>query len=220
MRFLCLHGMGENGRVFEAQTAAIRHRLGPDHTYEWLDGSVPTDMAPGLETVAMPSDEFLMYVDDSQESRVRLLAHLQEFVAAEGPFDGLFAFSHGASCGATLLLHELQKNPQAAPFRCAIFFCGGPPEDPKMLLEGDRRVVDAATDGEVLDLPTAHIWGRNDHRYAFGPQLSSLCSSANREVFVHDGGHEIPGPRDPEDVRQAVQVIKRTLARATADESV
>ena len=48
MRFLCLHGMGTNSRIFEAQTAAIRYLLGSEHTFEFIDGAVPTAMAPSM----------------------------------------------------------------------------------------------------------------------------------------------------------------------------
>ena len=40
MHFLCLHGRGTNGRIFEAQTAAIRQAVGSGHTYEFIDGGV------------------------------------------------------------------------------------------------------------------------------------------------------------------------------------
>ncbi|KAH8432809.1 uncharacterized protein LDX57_010438 [Aspergillus melleus] len=178
-------------------------------------------MAPGLEALATPEDEFLMYVDDSLESRVRALSDMKEYITDEGPFDALLAFSQGASCGASLLLHlerEYRKRGgPASPFKCAVFFCGGPPEDPRDLELGVARIMDARVDGEVLDLPTGHVWGRNDDRYGYGPGLSALCCGDKREVFVHEGGHEIPGVRDPEGVLKAVQVVKRTLARAEVD---
>ena len=46
MRWLCLHGMGTNSRIFEAQTAAIRYAMGQEHSFEFVDGAAPAKMAP------------------------------------------------------------------------------------------------------------------------------------------------------------------------------
>ncbi|KAL5041371.1 hypothetical protein BDW71DRAFT_217901 [Aspergillus fruticulosus] len=210
MRFLCLHGMGTNGKIFEIQTAAIRHSLGDRHTYEWLDGPVTTQMAPGIGDMVSEHDEFLMWADDTEQSQALALTELLEFTENEGPFDVLMAFSQGAGCGATLLIHLIQlqqcRGSEAVrlPFRCAVFFCGAPPlQQPGCELKE-----------EIIDIPTAHIWGRNDTLYHYGPELSRFCKAASRETLVLDGGHEIPGPRDMTAVATCVQVIRRTLMRA------
>ena len=57
MRFLCLHGMGTNSRIFEAQTAAIRYLLGSEHTFEFIDGAVPTPMAPSMLSLCAVSSK-------------------------------------------------------------------------------------------------------------------------------------------------------------------
>jgi predicted esterase len=167
-----------------------------------------------------------MYADDkSRESCVRALEDLENFLQEEGPFDGVMAFSQGAGLAASLMIHRSQqahKFPEGSsslPFRFAIFFCGGVPEDPAPVSsgEGTRRLLSYDEDGEIIDIPTAHIWGKNDDLYpTFGPVLSKLCAQNEREDFVHDGGHEIPGPKDPKAVARTVQIIKRTLARAAA----
>ncbi|QMW47219.1 hypothetical protein G4B11_010698 [Aspergillus flavus] len=177
-------------------------------------------MAPGLEGLVSLHDEFFTYADHTEESGAKTLRDLERLVEEDGPFDGIMGFSLGARCAATLLIHQIrcsQALKASQPvFRCAVFFCGGAPEDPTALLSsGDRRVMCFETDGEVIDIPTAHIWGRNDHRYHYGPQLSKLCNISNREVYVHDGGHEIPGSRDPVATAKAARSIKRTIARAS-----
>lgn len=53
MRFLCLHGMGTNSRIFEAQTAAIRHNLGSQRTFAFSDGAVPVQMAASMSYFSM-----------------------------------------------------------------------------------------------------------------------------------------------------------------------
>jgi hypothetical protein len=95
--------------------------------------------------------------------------------------------------------------------KCAIFFSAGVPRDPET-----GRLMDAAVDGEVIDVPTAHIWGKNDNLYpSFGPVLSLLCKANMREIYVHGGGHIVPGARDMEAVKNCVSVIRKTTELAT-----
>ncbi|PWY83832.1 hypothetical protein BO94DRAFT_586880 [Aspergillus sclerotioniger CBS 115572] len=208
MRFLCLHGMGTNARIFEHQTAAIRQSLGSGHTYEWLEGAVKTQMAPGIQDLVSLDDEFLTYVNDTPESQRQAMTDLEHFIAGEGPFDGLMGFSLGAGCGATYLLDHLQQGGKGRPpFRCAVFFSGAPPLQAKSASPGPRLLI---------DIPTVHVWGLNDLAYGYGPALSRWCNAEQREVVLHEGGHEIPGPRDPLALARTVQAIKRTLAKAAA----
>jgi len=223
MRFLCLHGMGTNSRIFEAQTAAIRYLLGSEHTFEFIDGAVPTSMAPMIEPFVSSSDESLQYVDvSSRESCQKGLQDLDAYVTEEGPFDGVMAFSQGAGLAASLIVHRAQQDVDQArlhpAFDCAIFFSGGIPENPRTLLsEEPRSWLQFEEYGELIEIPTVHIWGRNDRIYPnFGPVLSRLCKGAEREELVHDGGHEIPGAKDMDTVEAAAKLINRTLERTKA----
>lgn len=125
------------------------------------------------------------------------------------------AFSQGASLAATLMIRRFQQNPGGQidpPFKCAIFIAGGIPGDPAALEQGTIRRLDHATDGELIHVPTTHIWGANDRqRPTFGPVLSRLCNAALRTVYVHDGGHEVPGPRDQLALTNTVKAIQRTI---------
>lgn len=147
---------------------------------------------------------------------------LEEYITEEGPFDGVMAFSQGAGLAASLLLHRMQQDPEKAllypVFRCAIFFSGGVPEDPKGLMGGGpRRLMRLEDDGEVINIPSVHIWGRNDELHPdFGPVLSRLCRTSQREEHVHDEGHVIPGPKDHVAVQKVTKLIKRTIERAEA----
>lgn len=181
---------------------------------------------PGVDLISGRDDEFLQYGDQSSpESYSKAIRDLEAFLDEEGPFDGVMAFSQGAGLAASLMIHKLQQAPREAQlrpvFRCAIFFSGGVPEDPSILLAGDveRRLMCFEEDGELIGIPTAHIWGANDHLYpTFGPVLSKLCHSGQRADFIHQGGHEIPGPKDPDGVLNAIRVIKRAIQRADEDQ--
>lgn len=180
----------------------------------------PTNSHQGIDALASPDDGFFKYVDHaSQASFTKVLDELEEYIAEAGPFDAIMAFSQGAALAAAIIIRKLQQEPiqqRLYPiFKCAVFFCGAVPGDPSVQLEEHKRLLDPEKDGEIIDIPTAHIWGGNDQLYpTFGPILSRLCKQTIREDFVHEGGHEIPGVKDPEAVAKSIRAIKRTIERA------
>lgn len=48
MRFLCLHGMGTSGRIFEAQMSQIAAAFSGQHEFCYIDGSVETEALAGM----------------------------------------------------------------------------------------------------------------------------------------------------------------------------
>lgn len=176
-----------------------------------------------IEPFVSPSDEFLQYVDvSSRESCQKGLQDLDAYVTEEGPFDGVMAFSQGAGLAASLIVHRMQRDVDKArlhpAFACAVFFSGGIPEDPAALLSDEPRTwIQFEEYGELIEIPTVHIWGRNDNVYPmFGPVLSRLCKGAEREELIHNGGHELPGAKHMDTVEAAAKLIIRTLERAKA----
>ena len=195
MHFLCLHGMGTNSRIFEAQTAAIRYTLGSQHTFKFLDGAVPAQMAASMsycppypilytggcvqkpilmyiaaiEPFVSASDNFLQYVDEqSEESCRKALSDLERYIVEDGPFGGVMAFSQGAGLAPSLLIHQMQKDAYEAClhplFRYAVFFSGGVPKDPRAERgEGSTRLMWWEDDGELIGIPTLHVWAGMIH---------------------------------------------------------
>lgn len=166
-------------------------------------------------------DEFFQYAEEtSAESCLKAIDDLEDYVRSDGPFEGVMAFSQGAGLAATLMIRKYKKDPigqRLSPlFKCAIFFCGAVPEDPCVVAQGNvRRLMRAEDDGEVIEIPTAHIWGKNDQLYPnFGPVLSGLCKKSVRAHLLHEGGHEVPGPKYPDALKDAVRCIERTIKRA------
>ena len=97
--------------------------------------------------------------------------------------------------------------------RCILFwwYSGGP----ALYQRNEIRLLDPRVDQEVIKIPTAHIWGANDKLYpSFGPVLKDLSVSDLRQEFVHQGGHDIPGPKDRNGVSNSVRIIKRTIEKA------
>ena len=181
-----------------------------------------------MESFISPEDsEFLKYADEtSAESCRNAVSDLEQYLEEEGPFDGVMAFSQGASIAATLLiLHKHRQSQRTGiypPFRCAIFFSGGVPENLRDYLADEdtymkQKLIDYEKDHDAIEIPTAHSWGGKDSLLRlsmFGPGLSKICRPQVREEFVHEHGHAIPGAGDPAAVEKIVRIIKRTIDRA------
>ncbi|KAI0133843.1 serine hydrolase FSH [Xylariales sp. AK1849] len=232
MRFLCFHGRGTSAKIFEMQTARLRQEL-DDHEFIFIDGPVATEPGPGANAV---SDEYYGYFGsdfyDLDQHR-ELLAGLVDFVGTYGPFDGVMGFSEGAVVAAMLLVED-ERRPFGG-FRCGVLFSAVPPLDPDGIASGVARCVDAATDGVVLSIPTAHIWSNGgpmeeEHQRMRSPlaaiwaqeadaarlheSMVQLCDERNRQVCLHDLGHDVPGARSARGMSGAVRAIERTIEAA------
>ncbi|KAL4785498.1 serine hydrolase-domain-containing protein [Aspergillus varians] len=174
MRFLCLHSAGTNSKIFDARTAALRSELEGDHTFEFVEGTIPHPKATATERYATSDDEYYAYYDpDSSTSFQTALMHLQSYLAVEGPFDGVLAFSQGVSLVSALLL---DRSLTRVPFRCAVFICGRPPPIPTVYV---RSPMDPINPKGAEDL-----W--------------ELCQPEMRWGCVYDNeeGYEVPGATD------------------------
>ena len=165
----------------------------------------------------LEEDEYLEYFDDTKLSTIRYaIDELDSFISNTGPYDGFIGFSQGAMVAATLIV-EKQQQKQPLPFKVAIFLCGGRAADPNRLeRDEDVRWMDFEHDGEIINLPTAHVYGRNDDRAPlFGPKLSKFCVKALRSDYEHEGGHDIPGVKDKAGLEGMVKCIQAAIDRAS-----
>jgi len=198
--------------------AALRYALGDYHTYEYAEGVLKTDMNPAIRGYFPESDDYFEYFKEGDpQSCLKALVDLGKFVDIEGPFDGVIAFSQGASVAASLMVQRSQQNPteKGDPvFKCAIFIGAAIPCDPIALQQGHIRPVLYESDGLVIHVPTTHIWGKRDESL-YPSQLAKLCAEENRTIYVHGGGHEVPGPQSEEAVlRDSVRFIRRSISKA------
>lgn len=181
-----------------------------------------------------PSDEeanetYFAYFDANEAAGTgtAALAQLDTYLAAEGPFDALLGFSAGATLIATWLAmrhSEPQGSKKYCSIRCAVLFSAIGVYDAESLARGHVRLVQSAGDEEedrgsgdhkpLIGVPTAHIWGREDSLAAEAAGVTALCEADGREVYIHRGGHEIPGVKDRQGVKAVVKIIRRTIARA------
>lgn len=133
---------------------------------------------------------------------------LAEYVASEGPFDGVLGFSQGATLAATLLARKMSPS----PFAFAVFICAGPPLSPHHLDIGMVQYHDPADGGEILMLPATIIVGARDTGRDGSIKLAECCQKGTRSLFEHERGHEIP--QQKEVTQQMAAAIQRTIAHA------
>ncbi|KAF4980590.1 hypothetical protein FDECE_17850 [Fusarium decemcellulare] len=230
--------------MFEMQTAnttptlaaSIRKELA-EHDFVFINGSIPMSRCPGDDdATACEVADHLKYGYLGELTEVSqyqdLLSGLIGVVQSQGPFDGIMGFSEGGIVATTLLLEDARR--PYASFKCGILFSAAPPLDPDELWQGHIRSLDPEKDGTALHIPTAHVYSHEIGTTAQHVQsplsglwaecgwilpehvhgsLARLCDNA--EVFVHDRGHQVPGPRDYQELRGALRAINRTIERAS-----
>jgi len=121
------------------------------------------------------------------------------------------AFSQGASLAGALLLDRVKSC--TLGLRCAIFLCG---RDPFNELGGAGSILSPTVHGGhgLIEMPTAHIWGIDDKTEpGQASALSELCRIERRHIYIHTGGHEVPGPRDHDGLVESANTIRRMLAQ-------
>ncbi|KAJ3579027.1 hypothetical protein NPX13_g1547 [Xylaria arbuscula] len=175
MKFLCLHGIGTNNQV----------------------GTAIFKMQTELEHLSSASSHHYAYYDlTSEASFISALDNLESYIETEGPFDGVMAFSQGAGLVAMLLVRRQYLRPEdPALFRCAILFSPVHVYDPVAYLErGEVQVLESMAPGiKLTPIPMVIVYGNEDDRKKECQAALAICDPDLLSVFVHDGGHEIPG---------------------------
>lgn len=67
------------------------------------------------------------------------------------------------------------------------------------------QMYHSSVDNVRIEIPTVHIFGRQDKWRLHSKDLIKLCWKKLATVFEHDGGHEIPKPAS-EDICDAIEV--------------
>ncbi|KAI1253821.1 hypothetical protein MGN70_004216 [Eutypa lata] len=129
MKFLCLHGMGTNASVYEAQLAPIRAQMDPADEFIFVEGLTECRPAEGVSNFF--SGPFYCYYNKPTVECLQAAYDLiQEIVEEEGPFHGVFGFSQGGALAASLLLHHQKVAPYSPSlFNFAVFTCASLPFD-------------------------------------------------------------------------------------------
>ncbi|KAL4784901.1 serine hydrolase FSH [Aspergillus varians] len=218
MHFLCLHGFGTNSKILEMQTAALRYELGDGHTYDYAEGIFTQELAPEVQHLGTNDAAAYSYFDVSPGAdSLKPVQDLEDFIATEGPYDGVIAFSQGIMVASTLVIHNIQKG-KPVPFKCAVFFSPrmGPLDVGVTSRAGSAVEVNPSTLPGIIPFPSALIWGDQDPDQAKAREIRELFVPEMLATYVHPGGHEIPGAGANDALIRCVNVIRRTIDAATA----
>ncbi|CEL08735.1 hypothetical protein ASPCAL11880 [Aspergillus calidoustus] len=138
MRILCLHGYGTTPEIMKRQMSLLLKICDPKWEFHFLEAKVPCRPAPGIpKDTAGP---FLCWTEDFGQAENRAALDLiHHTFTTEGPFDGVFGFSQGASMIAAYFLEQAALHPdQPLPVRFAIF------ASPPPILATDNGYVESA----------------------------------------------------------------------------
>jgi hypothetical protein len=171
-----------------------------------------------LDQFVMGEEQTFAICDpNSALSCIEAMNNLDRYIETEGPYDGIMAFSQGASIALGWMIQRQRRakggKPQQIPFKIGIFFSNPwGVYDGNALAEDHLVYLDPGNFEGLLDLPTAHIWGSADKAHTIAQAVSTFCVANKRSVFVHERGHEIPANTD--NVILMAKTINRAMAQA------
>ncbi|KAJ5758193.1 uncharacterized protein N7511_006887 [Penicillium nucicola] len=162
-------------------------------------------------------ETFAICDPQSASSCIEAMENIERYITAEGPFDGIMGFSQGTSIALGWLIQRRReasgKEPQPLPFKVGVFFSNPwGVYDGAALADGRLEYLDRSAFENLLDFPTAHIWGSADRDHEMAELVSASCVSEKRSTFVHSRGHEIPA--DTHTVIAMAKAINRAMVRA------
>jgi len=191
LRLLALHGRGSNNDVTAIQLTSLE--LHKRFRVDCLSGPEPAPAQAHVFTM-LSQRGFHAWHDGSEPLEAALepaLRGLLAFIDANGPYDGLYGFSQGASVVTALsapgVCEALGGERTWSFVVCA---CGVWSVDVPALLVRLRPPPLAPLATGLVDLPSLHIIGRVDHCRTSSEGLADAY--ADSHVVYHPGGHELP----------------------------
>ncbi|KAL8626914.1 hypothetical protein Q9189_007395 [Teloschistes chrysophthalmus] len=159
---------------------------------------------------------YAYYVPAIRDTVREALDDLDEYIAEEGPFDGVLAFSQGACLAVMHLVRQSVEHRSNTPsFRCAIFIACPNVYDLAAFVEhGEFRCLNPKDDGHPIEIPTVHIWGEQDGLSEQSRGVSELCKPSMATVFVHEGSHEVPKSSGKSTLAGSVKAMRRGITLA------
>lgn len=150
-------------------------------------------------------------VASSVLSTRRAVEFLLDIMEKEGPFEGIIGYSEGATMAGTLLLAEqelFEKTGRPPMIKCAVFFAGWPPLDPRTY----SMVLSDESD-TIINIHTCHIIGSLDPYVAGSMALYNTCEPDYAQIFDHGKGHTLP--REKGVIKELGDVIRNMITQAS-----
>ena len=188
LKILCIHGYRQNGKTFREKSGSFRKVLKKYAEFSFVtapnilpdcDGDSEQRgwwfSSPGK---AYNAKEYTEFTEGFEES----LNVVADFIAQEGPFDGILAFSQGASFLSIICSLKEMNDARFQNFRFAMFVAGFK----------SRQSSHKVYYEQLVQLPTFHIIGETDAVIPREMSDDLLQHYSSPVVLRHEGGHFIP----------------------------
>eukprot|EP00088_Acartia_fossae_P064024 TRINITY_DN7858_c0_g1_i1.p1 TRINITY_DN7858_c0_g1~~TRINITY_DN7858_c0_g1_i1.p1 ORF type:complete len:399 (+),score=63.91 TRINITY_DN7858_c0_g1_i1:51-1199(+) len=190
LKILCLHGYRQSGQAFRTKTGSFRKATGKYADFSFITAPHQVGEDENGWWFSTPERGYnAHHVSTEDWGFSDSLELIKKTVAEEGPFDGLLAFSQGASLGALLLAKQelglinlqLKFGILVSAF---ISRCGDHQEQFEKLVNSDKKI----------EVPTLHIYGQTDKVIETEMSTELLKYFNNPTTLEHEGGHFVPTP--------------------------
>jgi len=194
LKILCLHGYRQSGKAAREKLGSLRKAVGK---LAELDFVTAPHNIPGEE------DQYGWWFSKEDKSfdahdYVECELGFQESIDTVkkawqgGSYDGIFAFSQGASLGAHLCLLQKQGKLKM-DFKFAILVAGFPSRSSAH--QADWQALKVA--GGKVTIPTLHMMGETDKVIEKEMSEELLPYFESPHVVTHEGGHHVPATGNP-----------------------
>ena len=193
LRILALHGYGQSGASFRRKSGSLRKQCKNVAEFTFIDALLKVPPRADARNKDVDADGGLGWwrwnADEGVVSGWReSVAQIRETVHAHGPFDGIFAFSQGASLTA-LALDDIKSR---IKFVCLVGGFIPRNEEQARVLRGSAPYanVDVWTSYGTSDQIIPWEKSLELHRALVGSHEQRNGGGDNRSVIVtHQGGH-------------------------------
>ncbi|XP_014239421.1 esterase OVCA2 [Cimex lectularius] len=199
LKILCLHGYRQDGPTFRSKIGSLRKAF-KNIIFDTVDAphisNIPSHDAENKQDLAASNPRSWWFTDtnktyvskiesDIAECFEESVSYIQDHVNKNGPYDGLFGFSQGATFAA-LICCLIQKGEFQANFKFVIIGAGF-----RSLCKPHLHYYNTK-----LVIPSLHIIGETDQVISKERCESLLEIFENPQILRHPGGHYIPASKE------------------------
>lgn len=195
LKLLCLHGYRQSAKASREKLGSFRKMTAKQVELVFINAP---NAVPSTEDednsdqygwwFSQPCGTYEAHeVSSCQKGFPESLEVVRSAFEKEGPFDGIFSFSQGASLGAQLcVLQEMGKLEYS--FKFAILVAGF-----MSRAEQHMAVYDSLDkEGKTVSIPTLHVFGETDKVIEKSMSEELLKYFSNPDIITHSGGHFVP----------------------------
>ncbi len=193
LKILCLHGYRQNVAMFKEKLGAFRKIVRKKVSLHYIEAP---HLVPNEEAVEQRGwwfsgeDDYFKatHVSDCDKGFNESLDLIKNFIAEDGPFDGLFAFSQGAALAVMLELLQARGGREAdgLDFKFAMVVAPFKSRSSRHSYLYDEKLL-----GKI-EIPTLIVIGDTDQVIELSMSNELLPYFKNATVLRHPGGHFVP----------------------------